>query len=563
LTPEKGSNHSLNKVDEQGRNMINRFEKFLGRFSWRTKILFLIGILAIGTIAVGAMGAYSILKLSKEVNAANARSAVRVNTVEDAQFALLRMGIAQAEVIARVDTREIRMASIAAIKAASDLEEKIVKLREVLPESKEVVELQQLVKEINPMRMKVIKLARKDRDLEALRALDAMQPLFARVDELSDAIINSQRSSMAEQLIDIQNAGKRTIYILMIFVAVGLVISVALSLILAHFAVKPMFALEQAMVALSQGDLRVKLDQAGRDEVGIIIKAMNSTVSDLHSIITKVHGGIATLSGQAESVAQSADDIHGVSTSLHGSVKGIKEEAEIVMSTTNGAVAELEGAAIKAQESADSSDNMAHKINDAAVSFERFQEHMEQSAEVTRELSGTAETITAITKTIRDISSQTNLLALNAAIEAARAGEQGRGFAVVADEVRQLASRTEAATSDISSLVDNISSSVGNAVHLLEDSVNESRENIGRLKEVSEETSLSRDQAVHLREVMHEVVQMIGEQERAVQGIDEAVKSLLELSGETSSQTELLHGLSGDLNNAAADLGHVVDKFRL
>ncbi|ALP51886.1 hypothetical protein Tel_01330 [Candidatus Tenderia electrophaga] len=543
--------------------MINKFEKLLGRFSWRTKILALTGILAIGTIAVGAMGAYSIQKLSKEVNEANARSAVRINTVEDAQFALLRMGVAQAEVIARVDTGEIRAASIAAIKAASHLDEQIAKLREVLPESKEVVELQELVKEINPKRMEVIKLARKDRDLEALRALEVMRPLFNRVDELSEAIINGQRESMKQQLVEIQNTGKRTIYILMMFVAVGLIISVALSLILARFAVKPMFALEQAMVALSQGDLRVKLDQPGKDEVGTIIKAMNSTVSDLHSIITKVHGGTATLSSQAESVAQSADDIHGVSTRLHGSVKGIKEDAEIVMSTTNGAVSELEGAAVKAQQSADTSANMAHKINDTAVSFERFQEHMEHTAQVTRELSRTAETITAITKTIRDISSQTNLLALNAAIEAARAGEQGRGFAVVADEVRQLASRTEDATSEISGLVETISTSVGNAVQLLESSVSESRENIGRLKEVSEETSMSRDQAVHLRDVMHEVVQMIGEQERAVQGINEAVNSLLELSGETNSQTELLHGLSGDLNAAAADLGHVVDKFKL
>ena len=74
---------------------------------------------------------------------------------------------------------------------------------------------------------------------------------------------------------------------------------------------------------------------------------------------------------------------------------------------------------------------------------------------------------------------------------------------------------------------------------------------------------MSRDQAVHLCDVMYAVVQMIGEQERAVQGINEAVNSLLELSGETNSQTELLHGLSGDLNAAAADLGHVVDKFKL
>lgn len=543
--------------------MINQFERLLGRFKWRTKILALTGILVLGTIAVGAMGAFSILKLTKEVNQANAVSMEKMRTVEEAQFALLRMGVAQAEVIAHVDRKEIRMAAIAAIKSAGDLEEKIAMLLEVMPGDVNVTELQALVAEINPKRMQVIKLAKKDRDLEAIRALDVMQPLFARIDELSEAITSDQQASMDQQLVDIEEAGKQTIKVLMIFVAIGAVVSVLLSLLLARFAVKPMFALEQAMDALSNGDLRVKLENAGKDEVGSIIKAMNRTVGDLHGIITKVYGGTATLSTEAEHVAQAANGIHNVSARLHDSVTGIKSDAGVVMSTTSGAVEELERAAVKAQESADTSESIASKISETAVSFERFQEHMEHTAQVTRDLSKTAETITAITQTIRDISSQTNLLALNAAIEAARAGEQGRGFAVVADEVRQLASRTGDATSEISGLVETISSSVGNAVQMLESSVSESRENIERLTTVSEETSLSRDQSVQLRDAMHEVVHMIGEQERAVGGINEAVGSLVDLSNETNNQTETLHGLSGTLNEAAADLGQLVENFKL
>ena len=543
--------------------MISLFEHLLGRFKWRTKILALTGVLVFGTIAVGAMGAFSILKLTKEVNQTNLIAMEKMRMVEEAQFALLRMGIAQAEVIAHVDRKEIRMAAIAAIKSAGDLEEKIANLLEVLPGDANVIELQTLVAEINPKRMQVIKLAKKDRDLEAIRALDVMQPLFARIDELSDAITADQRAFMDQQLIDIEDAGKQTVKVLMIFVAVGIIVSVLLSLLLARFAVKPMFALEKAMDALSKGDLRVKLENAGKDEVGSIIKAMNRTVGDLHGIITKVYGGTATLSTEAEHVAQAANGIHNVSARLHDSVTGIKSDAGVVLSTTSGAVEELERAAVKAQESADTSESIANKINETAVSFEHFQEHMEHTAQVTRDLSKTAETITAITQTIRDISSQTNLLALNAAIEAARAGEQGRGFAVVADEVRQLASRTGDATSEISGLVETISSSVGNAVHMLENSVAESRENIERLTTVSEETSLSRDQAVQLRDAMHEVVHMIGEQEQAVGGINEAVSSLVELSSETNDQTEVLHGLSGTLNEAAADLGQLVENFKL
>jgi methyl-accepting chemotaxis protein len=543
--------------------MIRQFERFLGKFSWKAKILGLACIFALGTLAVGAMGAYSIIKLSKEVAEANTRSTERTHIIEEAQFALLRMGAAQAEVIARVDVTEIKKAAVAAIKAAADLEEKIHNLRQALPDDPKVAELQKLVQDLKPRRMQVITLARRDRDDEALGALEVMVPVFNRVDELADAIIVEQRVAMDNLLIEIEEKGRQTVLVLMIFVAIGFIVSILLSLVLARFAVKPMFVLERAMAALASGDLQVKLNESGRDEVGRMVSAMNSTVEDLHAIVTRIQHGTNTLSSEAGQVAIAADKIHNVSTRLHKGVKGIKDDAEVVMSTTNGAVHELEQAAERAQQTADSSESTVDTLSKTTAGFERFQTHMENTAEVTRDLARKAESITAITKTIRDISSQTNLLALNAAIEAARAGEQGRGFAVVADEVRQLATRTESATSEISALVESISGSVNNAVELLDRSVSESSENISGLKQAVQETVHNRDQAVYLRDAMHEVVNMMGEQEQAVGGINTSVNGLFELSAETSKQTEMLHSLSAKLNEAAADLGHIVDKFKL
>ncbi|MBI3771347.1 MAG: methyl-accepting chemotaxis protein [Gammaproteobacteria bacterium] len=543
--------------------MTNNIERFLGNITWRTKILGLSSIFAIGSLVVGGIGAYAIQKLNDDVQQLNAESASRMNTVADAQFALLKMSYAQAAVIAFVDPADTRKAAVDAIKAAAQLDEKIQNLQAALPDDKTVADLARLVPLLKSKRMEIIKLARANQDVEALAQIKAMEADFHRVDELSDQIISEQRMMMQEALKDIENKGQKTILLLALSVMGGIGISVFLGLLASHYSVKPMTKLEQAMQSLATGDLRITLDEPGKDEVGKMVKAMNSTVTDLHAIVSKIHSDAGTLTAEAEHIATAADMIHDVSTRLHASVEGIKDSSDTVTTTTGGAVEQLEEAANRAQQTADSAESTAHKINETTQAFERFQQQMEATANVTRELAKTAETITHITKTIRDISSQTNLLALNAAIEAARAGEQGRGFAVVADEVRQLATRTEAATTEISGLVETISGSVAEAVGMLEKSVTESRTNIARLGEVAANTSQGRDQAVYLREAMQEVVQMMVEQEKAVEGINQAVNDLFELSAETSRQTEMLHGLSSSLNGAAMGLNHVVDKFKL
>jgi methyl-accepting chemotaxis protein len=202
-------------------------------------------------------------------------------------------------------------------------------------------------------------------------------------------------------------------------------------------------------------------------------------------------------------------------------------------------------------------------IRETADAFRSFQTRMEDTVAASRELMTKVNTIGSMANAIDDISSQARLLAVNAAIEAAHAGEHGRGFAVVADEVGKLAGASESATAKISSLTESVGSSIVETVNLLEQATSQAHENIARLLAVAAETANSSEQTQQMRNTMHGMVQLINEQERAVTGINSTVTGLYEISEGSRQQTEWMHGLSGELNLAANGLNGVVARFRL
>src|SRR3569833_746869 len=411
--------------------------------------------------------------------------------------------------------------------------------------------------------MEVIKAARANDDARALVLMTDMHEALARIEALSRAVVEAQRHNLDTLIQQQEQQAKGALGLLGGFVGGGMVIGIVLSFIAAHLMTQPLAVLDKSMAALAKGDLSIRLSNDGRDEIGRTIHSMASMVSDLHGLVGKVHAGARKLSIEADRVTHTADDISGVSTALQHSVKHIKQDAELVLQAATEALAQLASAAAAAQFTSDISSHAVQEIGDTVDSFKRFFSYMEATASVTRDLASTAETITSITNTIRDISSQTNLLALNAAIEAARAGEQGRGFAVVADEVRGLAKRTEEATREISALVENIGGNIDRTVSLLEETTEQANTNVARLQRVAGDTTNSTAQVRSMQDAMRGVEQLMNDQERAIAGIHAAVNNLFALSTDTNKQTELLNELAANLNAAAGELSLGVDRFKL
>lgn len=536
---------------------------YVANVGWRNKIMGLASLFALITVVVAGSAGYTIHVQNQEMHKAHNISQMRMLTALGARSAVVEMGKAQAELVSAQEPGHIRAAAVAAIKASSALDESIQKLNEALPDNKQVKELVQLLSELKPAKMGVIKAARNNDDAGALEKINQMSGAMLRVEDLSKYIADQQINEINLVISEQVEQGRKTNGLLAAMVAAGIIVSLTISYFVARLVTKPFAELVQSMGALATGDLTIKLKAQGEDEIGQTISEMSKTITNLHKLVGGIHQGAERLSGEAEDVSKAANEIHHVSSSLHDGIKNIREQAEFVNATTGKAVNELENAATVAKDTTTGAEMTSKLVMQTVDNFSRFQTDMENTTRVTRELARTAQAITSITKTIQEISAQTNLLALNAAIEAARAGEHGRGFSVVADEVRGLANRTNTATGEISSLVETIFNNVNRTVTLLDTSLSTSKSNVSQLMTVVDETKEGINRATTMRETMQGVVALITEQQQAIEEINVAVSSLVNLSEETSNQTVSLHGLAGSLNGAASELNKIVETFKL
>ncbi|WP_053981829.1 methyl-accepting chemotaxis protein [Marinagarivorans algicola] len=195
-------------------------------------------------------------------------------------------------------------------------------------------------------------------------------------------------------------------------------------------------------------------------------------------------------------------------------------------------------------------------------SFNRFKQEMNAAAQKTSKLSASAKTITEITATIRDISEQTNLLALNAAIEAARAGEQGRGFAVVADEVRTLAQRSSHAVEEISDLAAHMRDNVDSAVEALAKASTVIDTNVSSLSHASDSTINASQNADKTLASIELLQALNAAQIKAIDEILTSSKYLSQVSNSSHQSVENLDELSIQLGNISRSLTTAIEHFK-
>lgn len=292
--------------------------------------------------------------------------------------------------------------------------------------------------------------------------------------------INQKRVHDAQQAA--QAAAANTVRLVLVLVLVGAVLGILLSVFLARRTISPLRRLATAAAGIAGGDLREEVPVRGRDEVAQLGTAFNQMVGNLREIITEVRTSILKVSEYAQQLTTSAEETTRATEQIAASVQEVAQGAEQQVrevsdasNTVKQMAAAMEQVAESAQAVAASSQESARLAEEGSTAIKNVirqndvvRESMTNLSGLINELGQRSREIGQIVEVITSIADQTNLLALNAAIEAARAGEQGRGFAVVADEVRKLAEQSAQAAKQIAGLVDRTQNDTGKAIKTME-----------------------------------------------------------------------------------------------
>ncbi|MBG0753888.1 methyl-accepting chemotaxis protein [Vibrio cidicii] len=417
------------------------------------------------------------------------------------------------------------------------------------------------------------------------------KPLSSYIDSNSAALLNKSKATVLQIEMDGQDVFVASAYVpsmdwfvvgvvpvdevfvelnaaatqMMITTAIVAIAFILMGVFLANSITKPIeqIALRFTDLGKGEGDLSQRIEVKGQDEIAQLSSGFNGFIEKIHATMKEVASTSMSLSEAAESVSSKASTTHNNSQEQRDQTIQVVTAINQMGATISEIASNAATAADTANQASDNTKLGREVVSKAKNVIARLADDVEATSQVVTQLATTTRDIGSILDVIRDISDQTNLLALNAAIEAARAGEQGRGFAVVADEVRNLASRTASSTEEIQKMINQLQSDAKDAVTAMEAG-----------KTVTFEGVEATDEAVHVLVSISERISDISdrntqvatateEQSTVVHTINQNIEEINAINEVTTNTAEELAEASRDLRLLSQRLDSMVGSFKL
>jgi len=398
------------------------------------------------------------------------------------------------------------------------------------------------------------------------RACDEMIPISDRLAAMVESMVVLNNLSANESLEDALTSSDTTIAWTLGIMVVGLVVAVALGIGLTQDTLRrlggePAYALE-VVNRVAEGDLGVPIKLRPGDA--------SSLLAGLARMLEAMRGLLGEVAGIGTQVASAAEQLFATSEHERDQVRRQQNETDKVATAINQMTATVENvahhaadAARAARETDKEADAGAQVVEQTVNAIETVARDLEAASQVIARLSEDSREIGAVLDVIRGVAEQTNLLALNAAIEAARAGEAGRGFAVVADEVRTLASRTQASTRDIQEKIERVQSGSASAVEAMEQGRARARESVAQARRAGESLLTINGSISTINDMNTQIASAAEQQSAVAEEINRNIHSISQVVEETASGANQIADASGELSRLAAQLQDRLRQFRL
>lgn len=388
---------------------------------------------------------------------------------------------------------------------------------------------------------------------------------FESIRDILDKIgedLSFSSTSLAEEVHEIS---KSAINIMLLICIIAIIVSISVSIIFPKLILAPIHNLDAAIkgIVSGEGDLTTRLPELGKDEIGCLSQSFNDFLTSMQSLVKNI------LDSSIQ-VDACSNDVGKIVIKNNQSIQELASSIELVSAAVNemgSAISDVSKNTQQVASEATEADIEAKKAREIFTGtindINGLSENVDSSAKVVKELEGEATSIASVLDVIQGIAEQTNLLALNAAIEAARAGEQGRGFAVVADEVRNLASKTQESTTHINEMIEKLQKGVVNAVKSMDSVKSKALLTV----ESAGNASHSIDSVTNfLNSISGNVIQVaaaVEEQATVVEDINNNISQINSLSEGLASGADIVANAESNLKLESQQLKEQVSNFKV